>query len=493
MSDDDWETDPDFENTLTDAERRRVGCAIAAEGLRRDKETGGAAQRSKAFSLGILNGSQLNSPDRLASAMMGIDKMSIDCDDDHLLRLSASRAAAEKRSAELAASRRAQTSAVPSPGLSTNSAIPSHSRAETLEEEEGDLRRGLIGKRTAIVQSISAGASPSPAEKSEAEQRAAERASRAQWIMAQRVAAAAGRDEALKKAAAYKAAVQKGSSGRLTGQRMGAADGSTPKKSVTNDSVFKANTPNVSLQQCRYVLCKDAVVSETAVADQVTERIDEALDGHSSSASAGVSAMDSLVVTRSSRQNPAEPMFSQQAHSDPEIEPPRHLVHSNHSPTQVCTKMNDVALDGEDEVAKMAAQAVQSASIPSIMTYTTQHAHLSKTMQLKVGSRVLAISPDSDFEESAASQWISARVIAERTVNGSTQYKMSFDGYESEDDKWIEPDSSRVRPHNAILDTKEAAAHEKRNAEVARLRNEKRRAQEHKLHDVAMKSGELMD
>ena len=58
--DDDWETDPDFENSLTEAERRRAGSAAAVEGLRQERNT--AFELSRAFARGAVQTGDASQP-----------------------------------------------------------------------------------------------------------------------------------------------------------------------------------------------------------------------------------------------------------------------------------------------------------------------------------------------------------------------------------------------------------------------------------------------
>ena len=79
----------------------------------------------------------------------------------------------------------------------------------------------------------------------------------------------------------------------------------------------------------------------------------------------------------------------------------------------------------------------------------------------KIGARVLAVAPaGSDDEEAddgggagggdgAAERWVPGRVLAERSHGGTKQFKISLDGYDSEDDAWVDADDDRVRPYEA--------------------------------------------
>ena len=60
-----------------------------------------------------------------------------------------------------------------------------------------------------------------------------------------------------------------------------------------------------------------------------------------------------------------------------------------------------------------------------------------------------------------------------------TQVKVSLDGYDSEEDVWLEPDSERLRPHEAGDVPTSGSSGGKRDAEAeaARLLSERRRAE----------------
>ena len=88
-----------------------------------------------------------------------------------------------------------------------------------------------------------------------------------------------------------------------------------------------------------------------------------------------------------------------------------------------------------------------------------------------VGERVLARTPESIDEVT----WVTGRVLGTRSHAGVVQYKVSLDGYDSENDEWMEEDDERVRPYAVAADEKEAARREADEKVAARLQSEARR------------------
>jgi hypothetical protein len=114
----------------------------------------------------------------------------------------------------------------------------------------------------------------------------------------------------------------------------------------------------------------------------------------------------------------------------------------------------------------------------------------------RVGTRVLAIAPDDDEEEEegdapAEERWVPGRVLGERVFKGSKQYKISLDGYNSEDDAWVDHDDERVRPYEAPNSSDDAEAAKAEQGELDRARKfaEARKAQANQVHAAAARSG----
>jgi hypothetical protein len=166
------------------------------------------------------------------------------------------------------------------------------------------------------------------------------------------------------------------------------------------------------------------------------------------------------------------------------LQPAEHVAMENSAAGVAALALADVPVREAEEMqeAWRAAPAPMKGIGPPASSDSAQSI---STMQMLVGSRLLALAPDGD-----AATWVPARVIAERTVGRTTQYKISLDGYDSETDEWLEPQSRRVRPHTVVADAKEAAAQGKREADTARRRAEGRRAEGYELHHHAMRYGE---
>ena len=102
-----------------------------------------------------------------------------------------------------------------------------------------------------------------------------------------------------------------------------------------------------------------------------------------------------------------------------------------------------------------------------------------------VGARVLARSPDDDDDELGG--WVTGRVLGTQVSPGGTaQYKVSLDGYDSENDEWMEGDDERLQPYNEASDAKEAAKRTAAEHERARLQSEARRHESRTAHEEAV-------
>ena len=105
-----------------------------------------------------------------------------------------------------------------------------------------------------------------------------------------------------------------------------------------------------------------------------------------------------------------------------------------------------------------------------------------------VGNRVLARAPDADEDDGdeAEGGWVTGRVLGTRTHGGVAQYKVSLDGYDSENDEWMEGDDERLKPYEALSDSKDAAKKEAAEKEKARLQSEARRHDSRAAHEAAV-------
>eukprot|EP00962_Isochrysis_galbana_P016900 scaffold4841_cov121-Isochrysis_galbana.AAC.16 len=496
MSDDDWETDPDWECTLTDAERRRVGCAAAAEGLRRDRETGRATQLSQAFSRGLLTETnQEFSPAGPGAAKSSASQRHV-IGPDAVVRLAESRAAAEKRTAEQVASRKAETAAAVKVRLAAEIARPQLAACPK-SDENGVAISGVLQPRMAAMNWDSV-SGRSDLDTSAAEERA-ERASRAQWRMAQKVAVAAGRDEALRKAAAYRAAAQKSTPTRMAAHRCGALASPTPSEGMPGQAMkqvveratlaskamktagsqcYSANQPDIRREAAdSSVSTGRRLADECPTPDADAEKKVVAERQECKSAAAH--------LTTSVAPNAPAPNSIDILHVTAAMQLTEQVAAENAVKSTIAAALKDVSMRGaaaEMESAARVAPAFMDGIEPPVGLESAQPVSM---LQLLVGSRLLALAPDGE-----AATWVPARVIAERTVGRTTQYKVSLDGYDSETDEWLEPQSHKVRPHTVVADAKEAAAQGKREADTARRRAEGRRAEGYELHHHAMRHGE---
>ena len=111
------------------------------------------------------------------------------------------------------------------------------------------------------------------------------------------------------------------------------------------------------------------------------------------------------------------------------------------------------------------------------------------TPTYKVGARVLARAPDAESDDEGGdgdSGWVTGRVLGTRTHSGKAQYKVSLDGYDSENDEWMEGDDERLRPYQDASDAKEAAKRTQAEHEKARLQSEARRHESRAAHEQAI-------
>ena len=110
----------------------------------------------------------------------------------------------------------------------------------------------------------------------------------------------------------------------------------------------------------------------------------------------------------------------------------------------------------------------------------------------KPGTRVMALAPDAD------DKWVPGRVLAERKgttgggggVGGKRQYKISLDGYDSEDDAWLDEDDPNVRPYEAGGGGGGGGGEEKKKADraeadEARRFNERRKEEARNVYNAA--------
>ena len=112
----------------------------------------------------------------------------------------------------------------------------------------------------------------------------------------------------------------------------------------------------------------------------------------------------------------------------------------------------------------------------------------------QVGSRVLARPPADPNADDATAQAmdgerrVPGRVLGTRTRgDGAVEYKVSLDGYDSENDEWMEGDDERLRPYEAAADPKEATKREADEKVAARLHSEQRRHDGRREHGEAVR------
>lgn len=123
---------------------------------------------------------------------------------------------------------------------------------------------------------------------------------------------------------------------------------------------------------------------------------------------------------------------------------------------------------------------------PPTVPPSTAPSRSSTAHSFTVGARVLAIAPvdsDDEEEEPAAERWVPGRVLGQRVFRGKPQHKVSLDGYDSEDDVWVDNDDPRVRPYDADGATTGAAGDDKSGAakEAAERDHARRFAEQRKL------------
>ena len=117
---------------------------------------------------------------------------------------------------------------------------------------------------------------------------------------------------------------------------------------------------------------------------------------------------------------------------------------------------------------------------------------------------MLAVAPegsDDDDGEGADTEtkWVPGRVLGERSHSGKRQYKISLDGYDSEDDAWVDCDDPRVKPYatagagghgggggsTGAEEAKAAAKREQEERDRARKFAEQRKADARTVHSAA--------
>ena len=119
-----------------------------------------------------------------------------------------------------------------------------------------------------------------------------------------------------------------------------------------------------------------------------------------------------------------------------------------------------------------------------------------------LGARVLVRAPDEGDEvekEEAApaadecdrerSRWVTGRILSMRKgPSGVAQFKVSLDGYDSENDEWMYGDEERLQPYDQASSAKEAAKRAAAENERARLQSEARRHESRAALELATRS-----
>ena len=86
-----------------------------------------------------------------------------------------------------------------------------------------------------------------------------------------------------------------------------------------------------------------------------------------------------------------------------------------------------------------------------------------------------------------AGRWVTARVLGIRTTRSQgIEYKVSLDGYDSENDEWMEGDDERLQPYQAATDAKASQKQWAQEKDEARRLNERRRHEAGALHTSAI-------
>ena len=112
---------------------------------------------------------------------------------------------------------------------------------------------------------------------------------------------------------------------------------------------------------------------------------------------------------------------------------------------------------------------------------------------------MLARAPPQEEEEAEATaaaaaaaaegagRWVTARVLGIRTTRSQgIEYKVSLDGYDSENDEWMEGDDERLQPYQAATDAKASQKQWAQEKDEARRLNERRRHEAGALHTSAI-------
>jgi len=88
---------------------------------------------------------------------------------------------------------------------------------------------------------------------------------------------------------------------------------------------------------------------------------------------------------------------------------------------------------------------------------------------------------------------VPGRVLGCRTIAGGTQYKVSLDGYDSENDEWVDADDGRLQPYEASTDSRAAAKQQEEEKVAARLHSEFRRHEGARQHEAAIEAALALD
>ena len=465
MSDDDWDTDPDFENNMTETEKRRAG--------------------------NVEHLNELNS----ATASMSMDavrarahSLNARAGEIDIANVRAEKAAADKRhpdaTTSTAATERPAAPAKPAPGSlagrwEENTRNTEREAALAAQSREAEAKAKKEAEAEALKQKAEAEAQENVRQEAlrRAEQERQEAADREKQEKLQAVAEAEAKTQSMMAEAQrmMAEAAQIKASAEAEAQRTIAAAEAEAQVKIDVHIAAPCSARYPTMYVLRIYLSQvtreagerakregEAQAQAQRAAEEQARAEEEArLASHAQAAAQQEAEAKALEATNRAQ-------FLETLDAANEAPLPGYEGAAQHAKSFAQSSWQGAG--GTVAVATRAVNAFASAA-----TATSPK----KQAPMEVGSKVWALHVPEGEDEAEGGRWVPGRVLLHRVVRtgagGGTQMKVSLDGYDSETDEWVDCGSERVRPYAASTDAKEAARQEAAENEASRLYAEQRK------------------
>ena len=450
--DDDWDTDPTFENNMTETERRRAGTAQHLEEL---------SSATASMSMDAFRQRALSLDERAGE----IDRASV----------RAEKAAADKRQPDATTTSTAAlekpTAPPAKPALRSGSLIGrweentrNRERDAAVAEQSRLLEQsrlhGQSCEQSLEVELKSGREAEAAAQKAEAEQSRHE---------------ALGRVEQERQAADREAQAQRGVVEAAKTQAVAEADAKAQS--------MMAEAQRMLAEATQIKAAAEAEARRTVAAAEAKAQVSREA-GERAKREAGEQSQRQRQAEEQARVE-EEARRESQAHAERQREadsraiaappPPGYEGAVLHAQEQGWAQSTWRGAGSKVVVASRAVNAFAGTVRHMVPELAAAPAHVSEA-PIGVGSKVWARPPEAEDEgEGEGGQWVPGRVLLHRQHAGCTQMKISLDGNDSETDKWVDCDSERVRPYLVNADAKAAARQEAAEMETSRLHAEQRK------------------